>query len=38
VIAHNLISLLSAMVAEVNHDRLQEQLEQSPEPPPRPAR
>jgi hypothetical protein len=37
VIAHNLVALLSAVVADVNHRRLQEQLEQSPEPPPRPA-
>jgi hypothetical protein len=37
VIAHNLVSLLSAVVADVNHHRLEEQLEQSPEPPPRPA-
>jgi hypothetical protein len=37
VIAHNLVALLSALVADVNHRRLQEQLEQSPEPPPRPA-
>ena len=37
VIAHNLIALLSAVVADVNHRRLQEQLEKSPEPPPRPA-
>jgi hypothetical protein len=37
VIAHNLIGLLSAVVADVNHRRLEEQLEQSPEPPPRPA-
>ncbi len=37
VIAHNLVALLSSVVAEVNHRRLQEQLEQSPEPPPRPA-
>ena len=37
VIAHNLIALLSAVVADVNHRRLQEQLQRSPEPPPRPA-
>ena len=37
MIAHNLIALLSAVVADVNHRRLQEQLDQSPEPPPRPA-
>jgi hypothetical protein len=37
VIAHNLIALLSAVVADVNHCRLREQLEQSPEPPSRPA-
>ncbi len=37
VVAHNLIALLSAAVADVNHRRLREQLEQSPEPPPRPA-
>jgi len=37
VVAHNLIALLSAVVADVNHRRLREQLEQSPEPPPRPA-
>jgi hypothetical protein len=37
VIAHNLVALLSAVVADVNHRRLQEQMEQSPEPPPRPA-
>ena len=37
VIAHNLVALLSAVVADVNHHRLREQLEQSPEPPPRPA-
>ena len=37
VIAHNLIALLSAVVADVNHRHLQEQLQQSPEPPPRPA-
>lgn len=36
VIAHNLVALLSALVADVNHRRLQEQLAQSPEPPPRP--
>ena len=37
VIAHNLVALLSAVVAGVNHRRLREQLTQSPEPPPRPA-
>src|SRR6266566_1867221 len=37
VVAHNLVALLSAVVADVNHRRLREQLEQSPEPPPRPA-
>src|SRR6266566_745984 len=37
VIAHNLIALLSAVLADVNHRRLREQLERSPEPPPRPA-
>jgi hypothetical protein len=37
VIAHNLVALLSAVVADVNHRRLREQLERSPEPPPRPA-
>ena len=37
VIAHNLVALLSAVVADVNHSRLHEQLERSPEPPPRPA-
>jgi hypothetical protein len=37
VIAHNLVALLSAVVADVNHRRLCEQLEQSPQPPPRPA-
>jgi hypothetical protein len=37
VIAHNLIALLSAVVADVNHRGLQEQLAQSPQPPPRPA-
>jgi hypothetical protein len=37
VIAHNLIALLSGLVADVNHHRLHEQLERSPEPPPRPA-
>jgi hypothetical protein len=37
VVAHNLIALLSAVVADVNHGRLHEQLEQSPEPPRRPA-
>lgn len=37
VIAHNLVALLSAVVADVNHRRLQEQLAQSPAPPPRPA-
>ena len=37
VTAHNLVALLSAVVADVNHHRLREQLEQSPEPPPRPA-
>jgi len=37
VIAHNLVAVLSAVVADVNHRRLREQLEQSPEPPPRPA-
>ena len=36
-IAHNLISLLSLVVADVNHRRLQVRLEASPEPPPRPA-
>src|SRR5258708_31179891 len=36
VIAHNLIALLSAVVAHVNHRRLRAQLAQSPEPPPRP--
>ena len=36
VIAHNLVALLSAVVADVNHRRLREQLEQSPQPPPRP--
>jgi hypothetical protein len=38
VIAHNLVSLLSAVVAQVNRDRLKVRLERSPEPPPRPAR
>jgi hypothetical protein len=37
VIAHNLVALLSAVVGDVNHRRLREQLEQSPVPPPRPA-
>ena len=37
VIAHNLVALLPALVAEVNHRRLQEHLAQSPQPPPRPA-
>ena len=37
VIAHNLVALLSAVVADVNHHRLSEQLERSLEPPPRPA-
>jgi Transposase DDE domain group 1 len=37
VIAHNVVALLSAVVADVNHRRLREQLEQSPEPPRRPA-
>lgn len=37
VIAHNLVALLSAVVANVNHRRLREQPEPSPEPPPRPA-
>ena len=37
VIAHNLISLLSMIVSNVNHRRLQTRLEAWPEPPPRPA-
>jgi hypothetical protein len=37
VIAHNLIALLSAVLANVNHRRLRDQLWHSPEPPPRPA-
>jgi hypothetical protein len=37
VIAHNLVALLSAVVANVNHRRLPDQLEQSPDPPRRPA-
>ena len=37
VIAHNLVALLSAVLTDVNHRRLREQLERSPEPPPRPA-
>ncbi len=37
VIAHNLVALLSAVLADVNHRRLREQLQRSPEPPPRPA-
>ncbi len=37
VIAHNLIALLSAVVAAVNHRQLEAQLERSPAPPPRPA-
>jgi hypothetical protein len=37
VIAHNLVALLSALVTHVNHRRLREQLERSPEPGPRPA-
>jgi len=37
VIAHNLVAVLSAVVADINHRCLQEQLAQSPEPPPRPA-
>jgi hypothetical protein len=37
VIAHNLVALLSAVAADVNQHRLEEQLGQSPEPPPRPA-
>lgn len=36
VVAHNLISLLSMVVADVNHRRLAERLEDSPEPPSRP--
>jgi Transposase DDE domain group 1 len=34
VVAHNLVSLLSAVLADVNHDRLEERLEQSLDPPP----
>jgi hypothetical protein len=37
VIAHNLVALLTAVVSDVNHRRLHDQLERSPEPPPRPA-
>ena len=37
VMAHNLVALLSAVVADVNHRHLHEQLERSPEAPPRPA-
>jgi hypothetical protein len=37
VVAHNLVSLLSAVVANVNHLRLEQQLDRSPKPPPRPA-
>ena len=33
----HLVALLSAVVGDVNHRRLREQLEQSPVPPPRPA-